>query len=74
MRRIRNKYDECHKTVLSKQQEFETKKRELEQAKNDEANIEDEIFRKTSGLNNTKITLDYIKDEHEKQMLTQRSY
>lgn len=33
LRRIRQKYDNIHKTVLAKEKELERKKRELEQAK-----------------------------------------
>ena len=74
LRRIRQKYDNIHKTVLSKDKELETKKRELEQAKTEENSIEDSIFRKTNGLSYTRETLDGIKDTHEYQMMVQRSY
>ena len=74
LRRIRQKYDNIHKTVLAKDKELEIKKRELEQAKTEENSIEDSIFRKTNGLQYTRETLDGIKDTHEYQMMVQRSY
>ena len=58
LRRIRQKYDNIHKTVLSTQKELEVKKRELEQAKWDENDVEDRETAKTSGLENTKQHLD----------------
>ena len=48
--------------------------RELEQAKSDEAAIEDYSCRKTHGLTTTKEKLDGIKDTHDRQMMVQRSY
>lgn len=53
LRRIRQKYDNIHKTVLAKERELEQKKRELEQAKIDEAAIEDRVQRKTNGIDQT---------------------
>ena len=53
LRRIRQKYDNIHKTVLAKERELEQKKRELEQSKIDESAIEDRVNRKTSGLDST---------------------
>ena len=74
LRRIRQKYDNIHKTVLAKERELEIKKRDLEQAKNEEAGIEDRVMRKTDGLEGTKSKLDEIQDSHEYQMMVQRSY
>ena len=74
LRRIRQKYDNIHKTVLSKEHELEQKKRELEQSKIEENAIEDRVMRKTNGLERTRETLDGIKDTHEYQMMVQRQY
>ena len=48
--------------------------RELEQAKTDEAAIEEQNTSKETGLSNTKNVLDGINDTHEYQMMVQRQY
>jgi len=48
--------------------------RELEQAKNEENNIEDKVMRKTNGLTGTKDKLDEIKDTHDYKLMVQRQY
>ena len=67
MQRLLPSVSETHQTLSFLQ-------RELEQAKNDESNIEESIANTTNGLTNTKDTLDGIKDTHEYQMMVQRSY
>ena len=72
LRRIRQKYDNIHKTVLAKERELEQKKRELEQSKIDEAAIEDRVSRKTNGLDNTLDKLQSIKNEHDEAKMVKR--
>ena len=74
MRKLRQKYDNIHKTVLSKQNELEELKKKLEMAKNDETTVEDSNYRKNSGLKNTKGQLDTLKDNHDMEMMLQRTY
>ena len=51
LRRIRQKYDNIHKTVLAKTRELELKKRELEQAKLEENLIDENNTRMANGMN-----------------------
>ena len=74
LRRIRMKYDNIHKEVLTKQAMLEQKKKELEMIKIEETNVHDTNIRMTTGLNDTEETLKTIEKRHNAALLDQRTY
>ena len=74
LRRIRQKYDNIHKTVLAKTRELELKKRELEQAKLEENLIDENNTRMANGMNYSQDTLNTIEKKHSIELMYQRTY
>ena len=74
MRKLRKKYDNIHKTVKAKQKELDDLKQGLEQAKNDENNIEANNFNQTTGKLQSGNQLESIKREHDFALMLQRTY
>jgi len=74
LRKLRMKYDNINKLVRAKEKELEEIKKNLEQANEDELNLEDDNFRKTNYMKTTDEELEIIMEEHDFEMMFQRSY
>lgn len=74
LRKLRLKYDNIHKTLIAREKELETMKSKLDQANRDEYDIEMRSTKQNFGIGNKQSELDKIKDEHDFELMAQRSY
>ncbi len=85
LRKLRIKYDTINKLVREKERELEEKKvsnlclfnciqKLLEQKNDEEYKVEDTLFRKTNFVMSTEDELGQIKEEHDFELMFQRTY
>lgn len=72
MRKLRQQYDLVHQQVEAKEREFDRLKRRLEQQQNEECFIEDDVYFKRQGLDDTKDEMEKIKQASEFELMKQR--
>lgn len=72
MRKLRQQYDLVHQQVEAKEREFDRLKRRLEQQQNEECFIEDDVYFKRQGLDDTKDEMEKIKEASEFELMKQR--
>ena len=74
LKKLRQRYDNIHKLVRSKEKELEEAKKKLEGMGEEELNIEDSRTRKDMTLQDAQDTLDQIRSDHDYEQMFQRSY
>ena len=74
LRKLRIKYDNINKVAREKERELEEIKKRLEQKGDEEYKVEDQLFRKTNVIVTAEDELSMIKDEHDFELMFQRSY
>jgi hypothetical protein len=74
LRKLRIKYDNINKLVREKENELEELKKKLEQKGEEEYKVEDALFRKTNYIVSAEDELSMIRDEHDFELMFQRSY
>jgi hypothetical protein len=74
LRKLRIKYDNINKVAREKERELEEIKKRLEQKGDEEYKVEDQLFRKTNVIMSAEDELSMIKDEHDFELMFQRTY
>lgn len=74
LRKLRIKYDNINKVAREKECELEEIKKRLEQKGDEEYKVEDQLFRKTNVIVSAEDELSMIKDEHDFELMFQRTY
>ncbi len=74
MRKLRQQYDLVRRQVEAKEQELDKVKRRLESQQNEEYHIEDEVYRKQHGIEDSKTEMDKIKEAADFEQMKQRQY
>ena len=74
MRKLRIKYDNINKVAREKERELEELKKRLELKGDEEYKVEDQLFRKTNVIMTAEDELSMIKDEHDFELMFQRTY
>jgi hypothetical protein len=74
LRKLRIKYDNINKVAREKERELEEIKKRLEQKGDEEYKVEDQLFRKTNVIVTAEDELSMIKDEHDFELMFQRTY
>lgn len=74
LRKLRIKYDNINKMVRVKERELEELKKKLEQKSEEEYKVEDALYRRTNFIQTAEDELSMIRDEHDFEMMFQRTY
>ena len=74
LRKLRIKYDNINKVAREKERELEELKKRLDLKGDEEYKVEDQLFRKTNVIITAEDELSMIKDEHDFELMFQRSY
>jgi hypothetical protein len=74
MRRLRQKYDNTHKTVLAKEKELAILRKRLELVKADEAEALDGESKKGQDLQGTQDVVQKVTKKHDFELMLQRQY
>lgn len=72
MRKLRQQYDLVRRQVEAKEQELEKVKRRLETQQNEEFYIEDDVYRKDNGIQESKTEMEEIKEASDFEQMKQR--
>ena len=74
LRKLRIKYDNINKLVREKERELEELKKKLEQKGTEEYKVEDALYKKADTIQTAEEELAQIKDEHDFELMFQRTY
>lgn len=74
LRKLRIKYDTISKLVKEKERELDDLRKKADNKSEEEFKFEDSLFRKTSFMKSTDDELAQIREEHDFELMFQRSY
>ena len=74
LRKLRIKYDTISKLVKEKERELEDLRKKADNKSEEEFKFEDSLFRKTTFMKSTDDELSQIREEHDFELMFQRSY
>jgi chromosome segregation ATPase len=74
LRKLRIKYDNINKLVREKERELEELKKKLEQKGDEEYKVEDALYKKSNNILSAEDELAQIRDEHDFELMFQRTY